>query len=88
MSTPTILAHRRFSRSLHRLNRDLSTIGKGIVVRARSEGFVISGEEDYQAIKGIGVTGTVSGTDLQVVSPGYLEQRICLGPTASSTIAE
>jgi len=50
-------------------------IGKGIVARAKSDELKVPGADDFQAIKGKGVTGTVQGRKVEVVSPGYLEEN-------------
>ena len=50
-------------------------IGKGIVARAKSDGITIGSADDFEAIKGKGVTGTLEGKRIQVVSPGYLEEH-------------
>ena len=50
-------------------------IGKGIVTKAKSDGITIQSADDFEAIKGKGVTGTVGSKRVQVVSPGYLEEQ-------------
>ncbi len=50
-------------------------IGKGIVTKAKSDGITIQSADDFEAIKGKGVTGTVGSKRIQVVSPGYLEEQ-------------
>jgi P-type Cu2+ transporter len=50
-------------------------IGKSIMSRARKDELSIPSAEDFQTIKGRGVTGTVNGTAVKVVSPGYLREE-------------
>jgi Cu2+-exporting ATPase len=50
-------------------------IGKGIVARAQSDSVKIPSAENFQAVKGKGVTGTVEDKKIAVVSPGYLEEN-------------
>lgn len=50
-------------------------IGKGIVARAKEDGIDILSADDFQAIKGKGVSGNVDGKSVRVVSPGYLESE-------------
>jgi Cu2+-exporting ATPase len=50
-------------------------IGKGIVDRASSDNLEVPGAEEFQAVKGKGVTGRVRGRTVEVVSPGYLEEH-------------
>jgi Cu2+-exporting ATPase len=50
-------------------------IGKGIVARASADDLDVPGADDFQAVKGKGVTGTVAGKRVEVVSPGYLEEN-------------
>ncbi len=50
-------------------------IAKGIIARARKDSIDFQSTDDFQAIKGKGVTGTVSGKSVQVVSPGYLTEK-------------
>ena len=50
-------------------------IGKGIVARTRHDEIDIPSVDDFKAIKGKGVTGTVGGTQVAVVSPGYLSEN-------------
>jgi P-type Cu2+ transporter len=50
-------------------------IGKGILSAARERGEEPSGADNFQAIKGKGVSGTVEGKKVQVVSPGYLTEQ-------------
>jgi P-type Cu2+ transporter len=50
-------------------------IGKGIVARTKKESIEVETAEEFQAIKGKGVSGTVSGKKVQVVSPGYLDEQ-------------
>ncbi len=49
-------------------------IGKGIVAKARGLGVELDTIEDFQAIKGKGIGAKVGGTQVHVVSPGYLEE--------------
>ena len=50
-------------------------IGKGIIARAKKDGIEIGSAEEFSAIKGKGVTGSVDGKSVQVVSPGYLDEK-------------
>jgi len=50
-------------------------IGKSIVLRAKKDGINLPVVEDFQAVKGKGVSGTVSGKNIQIVSPGYLKEQ-------------
>ena len=50
-------------------------IGTGIVDRARERNLEIGEVEDFQAIKGKGVSATVARRKVQVVSPGALEEQ-------------
>jgi Cu2+-exporting ATPase len=50
-------------------------IGKGIVARAGSDGLEVPAAEEFQAVKGKGVTGSVQGKRVAVVSPGYLDEN-------------
>jgi len=50
-------------------------IGKGMVDRAKKDGLSVPAAHDFQAIKGKGVSGTVGGKRVEVVSPGYLEEQ-------------
>lgn len=50
-------------------------IGKGIVARARADSLKIPSADRFHAVKGKGVTGTVSGDEVAVVSPGYLQEQ-------------
>ena len=50
-------------------------IGRGIVARAREREVPRESLEDFQAMKGKGVSGTVAGRAVEVVSPGYLTER-------------
>jgi len=50
-------------------------IGKGIVTRANHDDITIASADDFESITGKGVTGTVSGRQVAVVSPGYLREQ-------------
>ncbi|MCF7914795.1 MAG: heavy metal translocating P-type ATPase, partial [Spirochaetaceae bacterium] len=50
-------------------------IGKGIAAAAKEAGVPIGSADDFQAIKGKGVQGTVDNKPAAVVSPGYLEEQ-------------
>ncbi len=50
-------------------------IGKGIVAAAKNAGVSIGSADDFEAIKGKGVRGTVDKHAVAVVSPGYLEEE-------------
>jgi Cu2+-exporting ATPase len=50
-------------------------IGKGIVARARERGVELPEAHDFKAQKGRGVGGTVSGTQVQIISPGALAEQ-------------
>ncbi len=50
-------------------------IGKGIVAAARERQARSLGADNFEAIKGKGVSGTVDGKKVQVVSPGYLAEQ-------------
>nr|MDA3810570.1 HAD-IC family P-type ATPase [Spirochaetaceae bacterium] len=50
-------------------------IGKSIVSRVKADKIKLLSVDDFQAVKGKGVSGLVSGKKIQVVSPGYLEEQ-------------
>ncbi|MFW6253024.1 MAG: heavy metal translocating P-type ATPase, partial [bacterium] len=50
-------------------------IGKGIVARAKSDGIDVPDADEFEVVKGKGVTGSVEGHSVAVVSPGYLEEK-------------
>jgi Cu2+-exporting ATPase len=50
-------------------------IGKGIVTAAKDAGVSIESADNFQAIKGKGVQGSVGNKPAAVVSPGYLEEQ-------------
>ena len=56
-------------------SRSEHPIGKGILAKADEESVDLPSVDDFQAVKGKGVTGRVSGTSVEVVSPGYLEEN-------------
>jgi Cu2+-exporting ATPase len=56
-------------------SRSEHPIGKGIVARASSDEVEVPSADEFQAVKGKGVTGTVQGRKVEVVSPGYLEEN-------------
>ncbi len=50
-------------------------IGKSILEGASERDIEPEKVEDFQSVKGKGVSGTVSGRKVEVVSPGYLEEQ-------------
>lgn len=50
-------------------------IGAGIVARATADNLEVPGADAFEAIKGKGVSGTVDGRRVAVVSPVYLEEN-------------
>ncbi|QEN06787.1 copper-translocating P-type ATPase [Oceanispirochaeta crateris] len=50
-------------------------IGKSIVLRAKKDEIDLPAVDNFQAVKGKGVSGTVSGKKIQIVSPGYLQEQ-------------
>jgi Cu2+-exporting ATPase len=56
-------------------SRSEHPIGKSIVTAAKDREIDIRSADDFQALKGRGITGTVGGKSVQVVSPGYLEEQ-------------
>lgn len=58
-------------------------IGAGIVARARNDGLTVPAADDFETVTGKGVGGTVAGTSVQVVSPGYLEEQGIDRPTGT-----
>ncbi|MFP4268677.1 MAG: heavy metal translocating P-type ATPase, partial [Spirochaetaceae bacterium] len=58
-------------------------IGKGIVAAAKDAGVSIESAENFEAIKGKGVQGTVEKKTVAVVSPGYLEEQNIEQPPAA-----
>lgn len=56
-------------------SRSEHPIGKGIVARAEAEEISLKQVENFEAIKGKGVRGTVGTKEIMVVSPGYLESE-------------
>src|SRR6056297_2360118 len=56
-------------------NQSEHPIGKSIAAKAKQEKIDIPGAEQFQALKGKGVGGLVSGKSVQVVSRGYLEEQ-------------
>ncbi|MCF7929503.1 MAG: heavy metal translocating P-type ATPase, partial [Spirochaetales bacterium] len=55
-------------------------IGKGIIAAAKDAGVSIKSADNFEAIKGKGVQGTVDKKPVAVVSPGYLEEQNIEGP--------
>lgn len=55
-------------------------IGKSILARAKHDGVSIAAADNFEAIKGKGVTGTVEGRSVQLVSPGYLAEHVLSVP--------
>ncbi|MFP4114825.1 MAG: copper-translocating P-type ATPase [Spirochaetales bacterium] len=49
-------------------------IAKAVVTRAKRDGHDIPSAEEFRAVKGRGVEGTVDGTKVRVASPGFLEE--------------
>ena len=58
-------------------------IGKGIVEYAEKKNGTVGEPEKFEAVKGKGVTGTVSGKQVQVVSPAYLDEQDLERPAGS-----
>ena len=50
-------------------------IAAGILTRAREAGVKVAGVEDFEAIKGQGVTGRVDGRRVAVVGPSYFAEQ-------------
>ncbi|MFP4212076.1 MAG: copper-translocating P-type ATPase [Alkalispirochaeta sp.] len=50
-------------------------IGKSITARAESDGVDLPEATEFQAVKGKGVTATVQGRKVEIVSPGYLDEH-------------
>jgi Cu2+-exporting ATPase len=50
-------------------------IGRSIAARATSDGLDLPDTEEFEAVKGKGVTGRVQGKRVHVVSPGYLDEN-------------
>lgn len=50
-------------------------IGKSIVVKAKEDGISTGSVDSFRAMKGKGVSGNVDGRQIQVVSPGYLDEQ-------------
>ncbi|MFW5897788.1 MAG: copper-translocating P-type ATPase [Halanaerobium sp.] len=50
-------------------------IANGIVKRAESDQIELLKVDDFEIIKGKGVSGEIDGRDLKAVSPGYLEEN-------------
>ncbi len=50
-------------------------IGKSIVASAKKRGLPFEEVEEFTAIKGKGVSGTIGGNPVKVVSPGYLREQ-------------
>ncbi|MDY7026896.1 MAG: copper-translocating P-type ATPase [Spirochaetota bacterium] len=59
-------------------------IGKSIVKRAEDDGIAIPGASGFQAMKGRGVSGLVSGKNILVVIPGYLDEQGIEAPQGES----
>src|SRR6056297_1815656 len=58
-------------------------IGKGIVNAAKNAGVSIGSANNFEAIKGKGVQGTVEKKSIAVVSPGYLQEQNIEQPAES-----
>ena len=58
-------------------------IGKGIVEHAKNASVSVADVSGFEAIKGKGVVGTIGGRKIEVVSPGYLDERGTTRPTFS-----
>jgi Cu2+-exporting ATPase len=50
-------------------------VGRGIVAAAKEANITIESADDFKAIKGKGVKGSVNKKAIAVVSPGYLEEN-------------
>lgn len=50
-------------------------IGKGITEKAKEMGIELGAVNDFQAVKGKGVTGKVDGETVEVMSRGYLKEK-------------
>ncbi len=50
-------------------------IGKGIIDKAEEMNVELKAVKDFQAVKGKGVTGTVDGEKVEVMSRGYLDEK-------------
>jgi len=50
-------------------------IGEGIVGEAKRRSLELSNASDFEAIKGKGIQGNVGGSNIMVVSPGYLDEN-------------
>ncbi|SKA42966.1 Cu2+-exporting ATPase [Chitinophaga eiseniae] len=66
-------------------------IATGIVERARTEGLQIPAASDMQALAGKGISATVNGKKVQVVSPAYVKeqfpQQSTIGQTDTGTLS-
>jgi Cu2+-exporting ATPase len=63
-------------------------IAQGIVRAAKERAVEIPAIADFQSITGKGVSATVNGKQIQVVSPGYLKEQHISIPEASAGKAE
>ncbi|MBL7006733.1 MAG: copper-translocating P-type ATPase [Spirochaetia bacterium] len=59
-------------------------VGKGIVAAAKEAGISIGTADDFKAIKGKGVQGSVENKAIAVVSPGYLEEQNIEEPSGAA----
>ena len=50
-------------------------IAQGIVAAARAAGLTLPAVSDFTSITGKGITGTVNGKQVSIVSPGYLKEN-------------
>ncbi|QJB31197.1 cadmium-translocating P-type ATPase [Chitinophaga oryzae] len=66
-------------------------IATGIVDKARNEGVQIPAASDMQAMAGKGISATVNGKKVQVVSPAYMKeqfpQQAAIGQTDTGTLS-
>ncbi|QJB37685.1 cadmium-translocating P-type ATPase [Chitinophaga oryzae] len=66
-------------------------IATGIVDKARNEGVQIPAASDMQAMTGKGISATVNGKKVQVVSPAYMKeqfpQQAAIGQTDTGTLS-
>ena len=61
-------------------------IATGILQKAKEEGLPILPVQDFKAITGQGVSATVAGKAIKVVSPGYLQEKNLTIPGGSNGV--
>ncbi len=59
-------------------------IAKGIIEKFNAMELTYLESQDFQAIKGKGIEGTIEGHQVMVVSPGYLEENNLTLPKRAS----